>query len=60
MIMAQIFILKENERLTIGDDAQVLIVRIKGQQVKFGVRTPYKISVLRDDAKKGKLPKYKN
>jgi carbon storage regulator CsrA len=50
--VVKVFVLKENEQLAIGDEAKVLIVRIKGQQVKFGIRTPYKISVLRDDAKK--------
>jgi carbon storage regulator len=43
--------LTENEEIIIGDNVKIMIVRIKGQQVKFGINTPYKISVFRDDAK---------
>jgi carbon storage regulator CsrA len=41
----------ENEEIKIGDSVQIGVVRIKGQQVEFGINTPYKISVFRDDAK---------
>ena len=51
VIVVEVFTLKENEQLAIGSEAQILIVRIRGQQVRFGISTPYKISVLRDDAK---------
>jgi len=43
--------LTENEEIKIGDSVQIMVVRIKGQQVKFGINTPYKISVFRGDAK---------
>ena len=43
--------LTENEVITIGDNVKIMVVRIKGQQVKFGIDTPYKISVFRDDTK---------
>ena len=43
--------LTENDEIIIGDNVKIMVVRIKGQQVKFGVNTPYRISVLRDDTK---------
>jgi len=46
-----IMTLSENEEIIIGDNVKILVVRIKGKQVKFGVNTSYKISVLRDNAK---------
>jgi carbon storage regulator CsrA len=43
--------LTENAEIKIGDSVKIMVVRVKGQQVKFGINTPYKISVCRDDAK---------
>lgn len=43
--------LTENEKIIIGDNVKILVVRIRGKQVKFGINTHYKISVIRDDAK---------
>jgi carbon storage regulator CsrA len=43
--------LSENEEIIIGDNVKIMVVRIKGQQVKFGINTPYRISVFRDNAK---------
>ena len=51
MASVKILTLRENEEISIGDNVKVLVVRIKGQQVKFGTNTPYKISVIRDDSK---------
>ena len=38
---------KKNESIIIGDDIEIVIVDIKGEQVKVGVRAPKKISVHR-------------
>jgi carbon storage regulator CsrA len=46
-----ILTLKEDEQISIGDQVKILVVRIKGKQVKFGINTPYNISVIRDDSK---------
>ena len=43
--------LAENDIISIGDNVKIMVVRIKGQQVKFGINAPYKISVFRDDTK---------
>jgi carbon storage regulator CsrA len=43
--------LTENGEIIIGDNVKIMVVRIKGQQVKFGINTPYRISVFRDNAK---------
>ena len=51
MAAVKVLTLKENEQISIGDNVKVMVVRIKGQQVKFGINTPYKISVFRDDTK---------
>ena len=51
MAAVKVLTLRENEQIIIGDNVKVLVVRIKGQQVKFGINTPYKISVIRDDSK---------
>lgn len=51
MAPVKVLTLMENEQISIGDNVKVMVVRIKGQQVKFGINTPYKISVIRDDSK---------
>lgn len=43
--------LTENEEIIIGDNVKIMVVRIRGQQVRFGINTPYKILVFRDDTK---------
>jgi carbon storage regulator CsrA len=43
--------LTENGEIIIGDNVKIMVVRIKVQQVKFGINTPYRISVFRDNAK---------
>ncbi len=43
---------KLQEKITIGDDITVTILRIKGQQVRVGIEAPKDVRVLR-----GELPK---
>ena len=38
---------KKNESIIIGDDIEVVLVDIKGEQVKIGIKAPKKVSVHR-------------
>lgn len=38
---------KKNESIIIGDDIEIVIVDVKGEQVKIGVKAPKKVSVHR-------------
>lgn len=38
---------KKNESIIIGDDVEIVIVDIKGDQVKVGIKAPRKVSVHR-------------
>ncbi len=38
-----------NESIMIGDDIEVVVIDIKGDQVKLGIRAPKKISVHRKE-----------
>ncbi len=41
----------EGERVTIGDDVEVLVIETSEQKVKFGIVAPAGVKILRDDAK---------
>ncbi len=38
---------KKNESIIIGDDIEIVIVDVKGEQVKIGVKAPKKVTVHR-------------
>lgn len=38
---------KKNESIIIGDDVEIVIVDIKGDQVKIGIKAPKKVTVHR-------------
>lgn len=40
---------KINESIMIGDDIEIVVVDIKGDQVKLGIRAPKKVSVHRTE-----------
>lgn len=40
------------ERILIGPDIVVKIVRVEGDQVRVGIDAPREVRILRDDAKK--------
>jgi carbon storage regulator len=40
---------KTNERIMIGDDIEVSVVDIKGDQVKLGVKAPKNVKVYRQE-----------
>ncbi len=40
---------KLNESIMIGDDIEVVVIDIRGDQVKLGIRAPKKISVHRKE-----------
>lgn len=40
---------KVNESIMIGDDIEVVVVDIKGDQVKLGIRAPKKVTVHRTE-----------
>ncbi len=41
---------KVNERIQIGDDVEIVIVRIGGKNVRIGVIAPKEVQILRPDA----------
>ena len=40
---------KEHQRIRLGDDITVTIVRLSGDQVRLGIDAPREIRVLRDE-----------
>ena len=40
---------KEHQRIRLGDDITVTIVRLTGDQVRLGIDAPREIRVLRDE-----------
>jgi carbon storage regulator len=40
---------KVNESIMIGDDIEIIIVDVKGDQVKLGIRAPKNVSVQRTE-----------
>jgi carbon storage regulator len=40
---------KEHQRIRLGDDITVTIVRLAGDQVRLGIDAPREIRVLRDE-----------
>ena len=40
---------KPNESLMIGDDVEVVILEVKGDQVKLGIKAPKRVSVYRKE-----------
>jgi carbon storage regulator len=42
-----ILTLKENEKVLIGDNVSILVVEIRGKQIKLGIKAPPGVSVLR-------------
>tara|TARA_B100000809_G_scaffold188173_1_gene186557 strand:- start:3440 stop:3619 length:180 start_codon:yes stop_codon:yes gene_type:complete len=40
---------KERQRIRLGDDITVTIVRLAGDQVRLGIEAPREIRVLRDE-----------
>jgi carbon storage regulator len=41
--------LKENEKVIIGKEIRVMVVNIKGKQIRLGIQVPAGIKVLRED-----------
>lgn len=40
---------KTSERITIGRDVEVVVLKISGNRVRLGISAPAGISILRDD-----------
>ncbi len=40
--------LKENEKMLIGNDISVMVVEIRGGQIRLGIKAPADISILRE------------
>jgi carbon storage regulator len=52
-----ILTLKENEKILIGDQVSIMVVDIRGQQVRLGIKAPPDLAVLREgviDISKGR------
>lgn len=41
---------KVNQRIRVGDDVVITVVRIDGDTVRIGIDAPRKMPILRDDA----------
>lgn len=44
-----ILTLKENDKVFIGKEIRVILVKIKGKQVRLGFEAPAEITVMRED-----------
>lgn len=42
---------KEQERITIGDEITIVVLRAKNGEAKIGIEAPKDIPILRDNAK---------
>lgn len=40
---------KNNERLLIGDNVEVVVLSIQGNRVRLGIRAPEELKIVRDD-----------
>jgi carbon storage regulator len=40
---------KQNEKIVIGDNIVITIVRIQGEKVRLGIEAPPEVRVLRDE-----------
>lgn len=40
---------KENESIIIGNDVEVTVLEIKGDQVKIGIKAPKSVSIYREE-----------
>jgi carbon storage regulator len=47
---------KVGERIVIGGDIVVTVVRIQGQQVRIGIEAPSEVSVMREELVRTKSP----
>lgn len=45
---------KQDESLLIGDDIEIIVIRIQGNRVNLGVRAPRDVKVLRSEVKTDK------
>lgn len=43
---------KKDEKLLIGDDTTITVIKIQRNKVLLGIDAPKNVSILRDDAKK--------
>ncbi|OHB55654.1 MAG: carbon storage regulator [Planctomycetes bacterium GWF2_42_9] len=43
---------KANESIRIGNDIEIEVVRIQGNQIRLGITAPKGIPIVRDDCKK--------
>lgn len=41
---------KVDQRIRVGDDVEITVVRIDGDTVRIGIDAPRKMPILRDDA----------
>jgi len=46
----------ENERLLIGDDIVITVVRVRGGNVRLGIEAPRDITVLREELETSDCP----
>lgn len=42
---------RKDERILIGNDITILVVKVSGDQVRLGIEAPADVVILRDDAK---------
>ena len=42
---------RPNESFYVGDDVNIMVLEVKGSQVKIGIEAPKEIQIVRDDVK---------
>ncbi len=42
---------RPNESFYVGDDVNIMVLEVKGSQVKIGIEAPREIQIVRDDVK---------
>ena len=48
---------KENERIRIGDDIEIVVVGIRGSSVSLGIKAPKSVPIDRQEVFESKNPK---
>lgn len=51
---------REGEALNIGEDVKIVIVEVKGKQVKIGIEAPATVHIKREELRDGKTSEGRN
>jgi carbon storage regulator len=51
---------RESEKILIGDDIELTVVRIDGNKVRIGIKAPDHVTIKRDELPPGNRPQLKS